>query len=210
MQLRLQPILFVLIFVTIFSCGTSNRENQTAESLDYKTEIAQHRSEKDAMFKSDEESPLSERDRASFEGLKYFPIDETYKVEARLSRFIVKETTFIPTSTGEDRMYNQYGFVKFELNGKTHRMLVLQPTEEGLEDYFFLPFADETSAEETYGGGRYLDVEVIDKQNTVLLDFNLAYNPYCAYSDKYSCPIPPEENFLHTKIEAGEMVFSEH
>ncbi len=210
MQLRLLLILLVLIFVTIFSCGTSNRENQTAQPLDYKTEIAQHRSEKDAMFKSDEESPLSELDKAYFEGLKYFPIDEKYKVEATLTRFIVQETLTTLTSTGEDRTYNQYGWVKFDLNGKTHKMLVLQPTEEELEDYFFLPFADETSAEETYGGGRYLDIEIINKQNTVIVDFNLAYSPYCAYSDKFSCPIPPEENFLQTKIEAGEKVFSEY
>ncbi len=210
MKVILKPILAVLVFIATFACDATSESSQTEEPLDYKLEIAQHRSEKDAMFKEDEESPLSKLDKAYFDGLKYFPIDENYKVEATLTRFAVQETLTTLTSTGEDRTYNQYGWVKFELNGKTHKMLVLQPTEEGLEDYFFLPFADETSAEETYGGGRYLDIEVINKQNTVIVDFNLAYSPYCAYSDKFSCPIPPEENFLMTKIKAGEKVFSEH
>jgi uncharacterized protein (DUF1684 family) len=113
----------------------------------------------------------------------------------------------MPTTTTRSPVYRRFGFVQFQLNGMEHQLTVFQNMElkkqEGYTNYLFLPFRDSSSGNESYGGGRYLDLD-IPKGEKILLDFNLAYNPYCVYSDRYSCPIPPEENRLKTAIRAGE------
>jgi uncharacterized protein len=149
---------------------------------------------------------LTEDEIAHFEGLDYFLIDTTYIIEARFIRKKGKKFK-MPTSTSRSPVYRRFGFVQFQLNGMEHQLTVFQNIElkrqEGYANYLFLPFRDSSSGNESYGGGRYLDL-VIPKGKKIILDFNLAYNPYCVYSDRYSCPIPPEENRLKTAIRAGE------
>lgn len=141
-----------------------------------------------------------------FEGLDYFDFDSTYQIEAV---FIKKKGRRfeMPTSTERLPVYRRYGIIQFEINGKPYELEVYQNMalrkKKEYKDYLFIPFRDRTSRIETYGGGRYLDVR-IPKGKTLLVDFNLAYNPYCAYSYRYSCPIPPEINTLEVRIPAGE------
>lgn len=149
---------------------------------------------------------LTEDEIAHFEGLDYFLIDTTYIIEAKFIRKKGKKFK-MPTTTNRSPIYRRFGFVQFQLNGMEHQLTVFQNVElkkqEGYANYLFLPFRDSSSGNESYGGGRYLDL-AIPKGKKIILDFNLAYNPYCVYSDRYSCPIPPEENRLQTAIRAGE------
>lgn len=151
---------------------------------------------------------LTADEAAHFQGLAYFEIDTSYILKAHFK--LDKGKWFeMPTTTARKPIYRRYGFVEFELNGIQHQLTVYQNKalrkKSGLEDYLFIPFNDLTNGKESYGGGRYLDFR-IPKTSSVALDFNLAYNPYCAYADRYSCPIPPAENKLLIEIRAGEKV----
>jgi uncharacterized protein len=143
-----------------------------------------------------------------FEGLDYFLIDTNYIVKATFTKKIGKKFE-MPTTTARKPLYRRFGYLEFQLNSETHRLTVYQSIahkrSKELKDYLFLPFRDETSGKESYGGGRYLDLKIPKRStDSIVLDFNLCYNPYCAYSERYSCPIPPAENKLNTPIRAGE------
>lgn len=192
-------VLLVIAIVVIYSL-------QGGESKESYRERIQDEREKTARFmKVDDESPFAP-DSISFSGLKYYDIDQAYAVKARLEPIQEQKLMVLPTSTGKEEKYIRYGYAHFELNGKDNRLLVLQPFESKEPQQLFIAFADETSGEETYGGGRYLNVEMPTRtgQKTLELDFNLAYNPYCAYNASFSCPLPPRENVLDIPIRAGE------
>lgn len=141
-----------------------------------------------------------------FKGLDYFDIDSSYVINCKLKKRLGKPFEMI-TTTERRPIYRRYGFLKFKLNGVRCKLEIYQPVisieNKEFGDYLFIPFRDETSDNETYGGGRYLDLE-IPHSKSVTIDFNLCYNPYCAYSHRYSCPVPPKQNTLGIKIEAGE------
>lgn len=166
-----------------------------------------------ADFKDASKSPLKDKDRKTFEGLDFFKFDSLYVVKAQFKR-TPNETSFkMKTTTDRLPEYVKYGELEFEIKGEDYVLNIYQNLglieDEGFEDYLFLPFLDETNGLESYGGGRYIDAR-IPKENSLLIDFNKAYNPYCAYNDKYSCPIVPRENYLKTRIEAGVKVFDKH
>ncbi len=143
---------------------------------------------------------------ATFQGIDYFDFNPEFQITGNFTKDIGKKFK-MPTSTDRLPVYRRYGYVDFEVNGQQCRLEVYQNMElrklKEYKDYLFIPFRDQTSGELTYGGGRYLDV-TIPEGSTLPIDFNLAYNPYCAYSHRYSCPIPPEANTLKVSIEAGE------
>ena len=171
----------------------------------YQAAIGGYRAEKDAFFKSSPHSPIPEEERAAFEGLPYYPINEDLVVEGlNLEPYAGSEPTSfqIPTSDGKLRPAQRAGTFSFELGGAPRRLTAYQ-FEGGGGDSLFVPFLDETSGHETYGAGRYLDLEP-DEDGTYAIDFNLAYHPSCVYAPKYSCPLTPAENRLATRIEAGE------
>lgn len=144
---------------------------------------------------------------------RFFPVDEQYRVAARFTPAKDSSWFEIPTSSGKNKKYRKYGWLNFTINGQKQRLAVYQ--SQFLEqynkywDYLFLPFKDATNGKETYEGGRYLDLKTTDIKNSwIIIDFNKAYNPYCAYgSGTYSCPLPPKENHLNTAIKAGEEAF---
>jgi uncharacterized protein (DUF1684 family) len=170
--------------------------------MGYVDDLEALRREKDRFFRTSPQSPIPRAARASFEGLSYFPPGERWRVSARVERFPEPELLEIPTSTGEPRAYLRWATLRFEVEGREAALTALLPVE-GDRDRLFVPFRDATSAEETYGGGRYLDVEA-PGAGEALVDFNLAYNPWCVYADDYSCPLPPPENRLPIRVEAGE------
>jgi uncharacterized protein (DUF1684 family) len=156
---------------------------------------------KDKFFANDPQSPLSPQQKADFKGLQYFPENPVMRFHLPVDKFDQQDEVEIQTSTGDIQVYNRYGRINFEVEGKP-ATLTIYANEYGL----FLPFTDSLAGLETYGAGRYLEPEEIAEGN-LLVDFNQAYNPYCAYNDAWSCPITPWENRLKVPIRAGEKIF---
>ncbi len=167
---------------------------------DYTKSLMKERKQKDKEFASSA-SPLSKDKRANFKGLNYYPADLSYRIEAKFVPNLTDSLIEIATSTGAFRQYRVLGKAFFELSGQP-AALEIYAAEGG---HIFIPFTDSTTGIETYGGGRYLDGQE-PKNQTILLDFNRAYSPYCAYSDGYDCPKPPPANRLTQPIRAGEKI----
>jgi len=164
------------------------------------------REKRNQFFKTDPHSPLEEADRKTFDGLSYYPIDLTYAMVGTLERYPIEPKPLyagLPTSKGTEKKYVKYGRFKFKVSGKAVVLQIYRPLGEG---ELFLPFKDRTSEKETYPHGRYLLLESMPG-GKVLVDFNRAYNPFCAFSEKYTCPFAPEENALDVLIRAGEKRF---
>lgn len=196
----MKNLLFSIVIILAFiSCQTDRQA--------YKDEIIIDRLSKDSTFRVVGISPLSSDQIDHFQGLMYFDIDEKYMVEA----FLEYEDTgaIIKLKTSTDRLpdYKVYGTVFFELEGKQFSLKAYQNVnhqkDSTYKDFLFLPFTDDNSTETTYGGGRYIDFK-IPETKTFIIDFNKAYNPYCAYNHRWSCVIPPRENSLPIAINAGE------
>ncbi len=177
---------------------------------DYVKEIEAMRREKDFFFKEDAESPIRHELRHKLEGLAYFPPDPKYRVRAKLIKDPKPQRVVLATSKGVPREMIRYGVFEFEIDGTKQRLAafksVPQPGHHHADESLFVPFRDATSGKETYGASRYLDIEE-QPTDEFVIDFNLAYNPYCAYSDDYVCPFPPRENWLPVPIRAGEKNF---
>jgi uncharacterized protein (DUF1684 family) len=171
-------------------------------------QLEARRRQKDQWALNSPDSPLDEEQRTGIPGLDYYPVDFAYRVPARLEREDHPHTIQIQTTTGEWREYKRVGLLSFELNGQPLSLCVFQQSGDKAHTgrkALFLPFRDRTSGRETYGAGRYLDLaENRDDSDMYTLDFNEAYNPYCAYSPNWSCTIPPRENHLPVEIRAGE------
>lgn len=161
-------------------------------------------------YANSETSPLTKKDRETFKGLEFYPFNKALIVTATVE--LTPETSFIGLPTTTERMpdYRQYAILHFELAGKEYQLPIYQGKDlmqlEEYKGHLFLPFSDLTNGNETYGGGRYIDAK-IPEGNTMELNFNYAYNPYCAYNHKYSCPKIPKENNLTTAIKAGVKKF---
>jgi uncharacterized protein (DUF1684 family) len=162
------------------------------------------RAAKDRFFKEHPQSPLSEEQRASFAGLRYFPEQPGLRMTLAVEPLAEGSTVVMQSSTGDTQEYRRLGRVRFAVDGQEAALTLFADEAGGL----FLPFADALAGEETYGAGRYLEPEPLS-DGRVLLDFNLAYNPYCAYNDDWSCPLTPPENRLAVAIRAGERLFHE-
>lgn len=176
-------------------------------SAAYREKILKDRAEKDQFMKSDDGSPFV-MDSVTFHPLKYFEPDPQYRMVANLTPITEKKVVVLPTSDGLEKKYLPYGYAEFNLGGESCKLLILEVMDAGpYRGTLFLAFADATSANETYGAGRYLDVKKTPGAATITLDFNEAYNPYCAYADSFSCPFPPKENILKLAIRAGEKSF---
>ena len=161
------------------------------------------RAKKDQFFKEDFHSPLKETDRKKFKGLAYYPIDLKYGMSGTIERYTTQPKPLyvnLPTNKGREKKYVKYGRFRFKWEGKEYVLQVYRPLGGG---ELFLPFKDKTSEKETYSDGRYLYVEPMPG-GKVLIDFNRAYNPFCQYNEKYTCPFAPNENWLDISIEAGE------
>ncbi|BAU53763.1 DUF1684 domain-containing protein [Mucilaginibacter gotjawali] len=177
---------------------------------DYKARINAFRKGYENDFLTDASSPLKKDD---LQFLRFYDADSSYRVTADV-KYLTGESIFMmPTFNGASQQYVRYALLNFRLNGKELQLTVYRSIAlanvTAYKDYLFLPFTDNTNGNTTYGGGRYIDLNTADfKGATMMLDFNKAYNPYCAFSGKYSCPKPPAENYLAVAIEAGEKLFA--
>jgi uncharacterized protein (DUF1684 family) len=149
---------------------------------------------------------LTKKDLKTFKGLDFFPINKKYKVEADFEKTLSTPIFEMKTTTDRLPEYRKYGYVSFTLEGKSFKVPVYEQQsllkKKGYEDYLFFPFTDLTNGKTSYYGGRYIGLKV-PKGDKIIIDFNKAYNPYCTYNPKYSCPIPPKENDLAIEIKAG-------
>jgi len=198
--------LFVLCALLILLLSCSKKKRAIKGDTEFQREL-------NADYRDATKSPLKDRDRKNFEGLDFFKFDSTFIVKANFKRTPNEKTFKMKTTTDREPIYVKYGELTFNLKGELFKLNIYQNQDliekEGFENYLFLPFLDETNGLESYGGGRYVDVR-IPESDTMEIDFNTAYNPYCAYNDKYSCPIVPRKNYLKTRIEAGVKAFGVH
>ena len=193
----------ILTFFALSSLSCTQDKTPIAGDTEFQREI-------NSEYKDATTSPLKDKDRKNFKGLEFFEFDSTYVVNANLKRTPNSEWFKMQTTTSRVSDERIYGILTFQLKGKTYNLNVYQGkdlmTTEGYEDYLFLPFLDNTNGEDSYGGGRYIDLR-IPKGNELIIDFNKAYNPFCAYNEKYSCPIVPRENYVDIEIRAGVKAF---
>jgi len=187
----------VLLILFLSSCHSFVKETQA------------HREEYKSEFLTDERSPLKQED---LQWLDFYPPNKKAVVKARFVLTPESENFELPTYSGVTRTYRKWGEAYFKFGKDSSRLSVYQNMKlianPDYEDYLFLPFTDETNDESTYGGGRYLDMSRKDTDDGMItIDFNRCYNPWCAFSDGYNCPIPPAENFLPYRVEAGEKKF---
>lgn len=189
------------ILICFLSAGLAQNKSDSLLKV-----IKQEQEELVKFYLDSTTTPLSRSERKDFAGIRHFPMDLSYRVEVKLEKFSKPDTVVFPTSSGKNKRYITYAKATFKLKGKRHSLILYrmaQPKTPELTKHVFLPFTDLTSNNETYGGGRYLDLEITDT-NRMILDFNLCYHPYCAYSHNgWSCPIPPKENHLNVKVKAG-------
>ena len=199
---RFLLVLFSLLL--ILNCENKKR---------YDKSFTPFQKEMNEFFKDASISPLKEKDLKNFKGLDFFAFDSSYVVNAALIRTPEEKSFKMKTTTDMLPEYIKYGIVTFDLFGKSYSLNIYKNLEginkEGYRDYLFLPFLDDTNGFESYGGGRYIDLD-IPKGSNLIIDFNSAYNPYCVYDEKYSCPIVPRENYLPLEINAGVKNFNKN
>ncbi|MBB3698957.1 DUF1684 domain-containing protein [Flammeovirga yaeyamensis] len=212
--MKTSSVLKVIIGVAILGYignilfSSKSEEGQTK----YTERILKERTDKDKIFKNKNESPLSEVEMASFEHLNYYPVDYSYRVNAQLEWADKPNKIRINTTQEKAREYYKSCVATFKVNGETVKLTLLKavlPTPL-TKDLLMVIFRDLTADTETYGAGRYIELHGIKKgQMQTYIDFNMAYNPYCAYNDSFDCPLPPFENMINVEIKAGEKRFKE-
>ena len=201
----MRNVLSICLLVFIIACNSQDKRPLLGKT-DYQRKL-------NAQYKDASRSPLKKKDLKDFKGLDFYPVDSSFIVTAKLTR--TPDSPYFQMATTTDRrpLYREYGLLTFTLEGKQHTLTLYRSKEEAedpqYEDYLFLPFTDDTSGDGSYGGGRYMDVfeSTISPDNTVVLNFNNTYNPYCAYNEDYSCPRTPRKNHLDIAIKAGVMDF---
>jgi uncharacterized protein (DUF1684 family) len=192
----------LLLWEGISLCG--EKEDQEFLALQERR-VMEWRKERDEFFRSHQRSPLTPREKRNFKGLNYYPFDPQYLFLGQIERYILHinnpkyYATFL-TNRGINKRYIRYGKFHFNLDGKEYTIEVYKSI---LSDMLFIPFKDRTNGRETYDGGRYIDAEILPGYQMVL-DFNMAYYPSCAYNEKFICVLPPKENMLNIEIRAGE------
>ena len=204
----MKKITTLFSFLLIVACNSQDKRPLMGNT-EYQQEL-------NAIYKDATKSPLKKKDLRKFKGLDFFPVDATFIVIAKLTKTANAPTFEMATTTDRKPLYKEYGVLNFQLKGKDCALTIYQSQDDLRDaenkDYLFLPFTDDTSGNESYGGGRYMDAMTTDEKadGTIELNFNNTYNPYCAYNAKYSCPLTPRKNHLEIEIKAGIMVFEKH
>jgi uncharacterized protein (DUF1684 family) len=194
--------LFIFCFYSLCAAAQTDSAAAMAEIREFQKKLNEE-------YKNPKESPLEPADRKKFKGHAFFPINLAYRVVAKLT--VTEGTPFFPMKTTTSQMKTDriFGYVEFSVAGKEFRLPVYQSQAlmktEAYADYLFFPFTDLTNGEQTYMGGRYIDLRIPVSGDEIIIDFNQAYNPYCAYSHRYSCPLVPVENQMDIEVPVGVM-----
>ena len=197
-------LLWVIVAMMVLVSCSSRGKKEIKGSTDFQRLM-------NAQFKDATTSPLTKKGLRKFKGLDFFPVDNKYKVKAILVKTPNASTLKFPTTTDRIAVYKKYGEVLFTIDGKSYQLTIYKdkyPSSK-YENSLFLPFLDDTNGKTSYEGGRFIDVFTTDEleDGTIVIDFNKAYNPYCAYNTKYSCPLTPRENYIDIEIKAGVMAY---
>lgn len=201
----MRNIAFIFILSLYISCNSNDKRPIMGET-EYQQKL-------NASFKDATTSPLKKKDLKNFKGLDFFPVDSTFIVVSTFTKTENSPIFKMPTNTGREPFYKEYGILDFTINGESFQLTLYQDQDETLNEEYkndlFLPFTDETSGNETYGAGRYINLKTsdINVDGTFILNFNNSYNPYCAYNEKFSCPLTPRKNHLNIEIKAGVQSF---
>ncbi len=206
--MNIKSIILLFIFGTLFLAqGTLSMGEDIGQQIviNQDQRVMEWRKDRDEFFKTHERSPLTPNEKRNFRGLKYFPFNPQYVFYTKIERYIFhinnpRYYATFPTNKGTTKRYIRYGKVHFKLDGKDYSLEVYKSI---LSDFLFIPFKDGTNGKETYEGGRYIDAEILPGYQMVL-DFNMAYQPSCAYNEKFICVLSPQENVLDIPIRAGE------
>ena len=197
----MKQVLFLMLFFISFFLEAQNKKKSRAIK-----DIHHFQANLNKEFKDSTKSPVNAEERKVHVSHNYFDINLNYRIEAKFVRTPNEKPFQMITHSSSHPTYVKYGEAQFTLNGQELKLNIYQPVDlakfEGYQDYLIIPFTDLTNGNETFSGGRYIDVR-IPSGDVILIDFNKAYNPYCAYSKRFSCPVPPPENNLNVKIEAG-------
>jgi uncharacterized protein (DUF1684 family) len=201
----------VTLFLFVTLLFPSCKKGYTPEQQKAITQIETSRLEKDSLFKYADWSPLLEEDKQNFSGLNYFPVDLSLRFEGPLTHYPKPIPDTIIGTKGDLRPAIRFAYFNFEYQENTYRLELhkILRDDPAYEKYLFLGFTDATTGDESYPTGRYIDVTE-NQENYYVIDFNLAYNPYCAYNPRYTCAVPSEENRLPISIRAGERIYKEH
>lgn len=199
----MRNIFYLMSFlVYIYSAKVFAQESKQ----DALKDIKKYREEQKLLFSNPEDCPLEASNLKTFKNLEYYPIDLNYRVKATFKKHKKMKLFYMKTTSDRLPKYGRYAELSFKIEGKNYKLQAYQNQsllgQKKYEKHLFIPFTDITNGDGSYGGGRYIDID-IPNGDEVILDFNKSYNPYCAYNSKYSCPIPPRENNLNVKILAG-------
>jgi len=201
----MKKLILTLSLFLIISCNSQDKRVLLGETA--------YQQKENAHFKDASKSPLKKKDLKNFKGLDFFAVDSSFIVTAKLTKTFDAPIFEMATTTDRKPLYKEYGILTFSLQEKQCTLTIYQSQDdlrdEKYKNYLFLPFTDDTSGNESYGGGRYMDVMTTDEKadGTIVLNFNNTYNPYCAYNDTYSCPLTPRKNHLDIEVKAGVKVF---
>ncbi|MEL7145318.1 MAG: DUF1684 domain-containing protein [Bacteroidota bacterium] len=200
-----KKIITALLIILPVAVYFGIRSSQEGSGEDYINEILKERTEKEDYMQTSSASPFI-KNLSNYEPLKYYDVDPAFKVKASVEKITDIAYVSVSESKGSTKQYLKYAWLHFKLDDQPLKLLVLKPVGFGQMNVLFTAFADDTSGNETYGSGRYLDLN-FKNASSITLDFNKAYNPYCAYDESFSCPFPPRENVLPVRITAGEKVY---
>ncbi len=213
-RLRFAPLMKFLILTILILLSFALVAEAQEESYYGTPDVKFFREQRDKEFRGDS-SPLLYEDYKKFQGLNYYDVNEDFRVKAKFTKTPDEKYFMMPTSSGIAAKYKKVGILIFKIGENELTLAAYQDSRVETDEWwrkkyggaYFVPFKDLTNGKETYGGGRYLYLKIPEKDETIL-DFNLTFNPSCAYgNDRYSCPIPPKENFLQAEIKAGEKSF---
>ncbi|WP_114780703.1 DUF1684 domain-containing protein [Botryobacter ruber] len=202
MQRPIKLVIYAGIVLVLFYFVKESFFNEE----NYTKPLLKEREDKDLSFRSRENSPLEDAERRAFKRLAYYEPKPDYRVKADVEVLDKQDTLQMPMTNGSTEAYLRYALASFELEGQPLQLTLYKKVAEA-EETLFVPFTDKTNGFETYGGGRYLDVPFKEDAETVVLDFNRAYSPFCAYNAEYVCLVPPKENYLQVSIPAGEKAY---
>lgn len=206
---RINEILFVILAaMVLISCKEKEKKVLTPEEKEYAKQIEHMRTQTDRWMRTNPDSPFNAKEKVEFHPLNYYEPNMDFIFKSKLYEYDPKDTVTVFGTKGEKRTFLRYGYFNINYEGQTHKLnLYVGRTADG-KTYPSIWFTDETTNDETYGVGRYLNIRLSnDPEHIYTIDFNAAYNPYCAYSKEYSCAIPRKEDHLNFAVEAGEKKF---
>ncbi len=198
----------LLILILTLLAASSCKDQIAPEIKEYIDAVEQHRDEINEYMKENPNSPFNAKTKVEFHTLNYFDVDPAFKFQSKLLEYTNKDTIKIYGTKGEERSAVKFGYVEINYKNNSYKINVYEGVSRSGEKYYSIWFTDKTTNDETYGVGRYLNFEKSDNPDEIYtIDFNYAYNPYCAYSKEYSCAIPTKEDHINLAITAGEKKF---